>query len=349
MFVKLKKEFKLLSWQKCYNNLLRLQKRIFKSVLVGDLISAYKLQNLLLCSNSGRLLAIRLITQLNKDSILGDINQDYFFSFTERFYLNSVLKRDVFTWKPKSFGNFVYFSQEGYSIEVKLPCLIDRCWQVLVQFALEPAHQSSFSPRSLDITSSFSYSRLQYLIFLNLQHSSFGYQKRILIANFSKCLSVFNLNILMRKIISCKNLKVSLFFTFLSGFNFTSVLFPELERYFPLPFFLLSILFHGLEYFNDSIRCGTKVLIFLLPSHNESVIVRNLFKFVSNIGLDVLKGSYEIYSVFSGFDFLSWNFKIINKSCIIRPSFDSFNSFFKRVKNIITNSNYGAVWFFNLL
>ena len=102
MFVKLKKEFKLLSWQKCYNNLLRLQKRIFKSVLVGDLISAYKLQNLLLCSNSGRLLAIRLITQLNKDSILGDINQDYFFYFKERFYLNSVLKRDVFTWKPTS-------------------------------------------------------------------------------------------------------------------------------------------------------------------------------------------------------------------------------------------------------
>lgn len=338
-------ELKLLSWDKCYNNLLRLQRRIFKSVLVGDTISVCKLQNLVLTSNSARLLAIRLVTQINKDDGIDKINKNSFFSLKERFFLNFILKKNVFNWKPSKFEKFVYLTKESLSIEVTVPSLVDRCWQILVQFALEPAHRSIFSPRSLDITSSRSDFRLHYLLYLNLQYSSFGYQKRVLIIDFFRCLSLFNVNNLLKKLICSKDLKFSLFLSFLLGFNFNFVVVPELEKYFSLPFFLLNVLFHGLEYYYDGIRYGYRTLAFLLPIQDEISLFKNLCKFIVNIGLDISKSKVEVYSVYSGFDFLTWNFKVINKCCVIRPSFDSFNSFFRRVKNIITNSNYGAVCF----
>lgn len=54
-----------LSWKKSQNNLYFLQKRIFKSILVGDIKRALRIQKLIIHSNSARLLAIREVTQVN--------------------------------------------------------------------------------------------------------------------------------------------------------------------------------------------------------------------------------------------------------------------------------------------
>lgn len=345
MLSKLNLELKLLSWEKCFSNLLRLQKRIFKSVLVGDIISAYRLQSLLLCSNSSRLLAIRLATRLTDKSYFFDVDKKPFLSVTERFLLNSILKKEVFKWRPRKYINLVYITKDGLSINLKVPGLIDRCWQVLIQFALEPAHQAIFSPRSLEFNSSFGNYRVQHLIYLNLQFSSFGYQKRLLRIDFSNCLNKFNLNLFLKKIISFNDVKVSLFLSFFSGLSFNCICIPELERCFPFPFFLLNILLHGLEFFYDGVRYGPVLICFLLPLSSESLTIEKILNFISNIDLDHSKKFVNLYSVESGFNFLFWHFKVVNKSCVIRPSLDSFNLFFRRVKNVITNSNYGAVCF----
>ena len=54
-----------LSWRKSQNNLYFLQIRIFKSILVGDLKRALRIQKLIIYSNSARFLAIREVTQVH--------------------------------------------------------------------------------------------------------------------------------------------------------------------------------------------------------------------------------------------------------------------------------------------
>lgn len=44
-----------------------------------------------------------------------------------------------------------------------------------------------------------------------------------------------------------------------------------------------------------------------------------------------------------GFDFLNWHFKLYNSDIICSPSIESYRFFLGRVKNIVNNSNYGAV------
>ena len=57
--------WKLFSWKKAQNNLFCLQKRLFRSVQVGDIHNSLKIQRLILSSNSTRLLSIRKMTQLS--------------------------------------------------------------------------------------------------------------------------------------------------------------------------------------------------------------------------------------------------------------------------------------------
>lgn len=62
--------FSLLPWEKARLNTFRLQRRISKSISVGDFFYALKLQKLLVLSNSARLLAIRFVTQTSKSKFL---------------------------------------------------------------------------------------------------------------------------------------------------------------------------------------------------------------------------------------------------------------------------------------
>ena len=55
--------WKNLNWKKFQKSLLRLQRRVYKAVQVGDKRKARSLQKLILKSKSARLLAIRKVTQ----------------------------------------------------------------------------------------------------------------------------------------------------------------------------------------------------------------------------------------------------------------------------------------------
>ena len=63
--VKTSESWKALPWKKFRRNLFRLQKRVYKAVLVGDKRKARSLQKLILKSTSARFLATRQVSQLN--------------------------------------------------------------------------------------------------------------------------------------------------------------------------------------------------------------------------------------------------------------------------------------------
>jgi RNA-directed DNA polymerase len=66
--------WKRFSWKKSKSNLFCLQKRLFRSVQVGDIKNSLKFQRLILSSNSSRLLSIRKVTQLSSKRKIAGID-----------------------------------------------------------------------------------------------------------------------------------------------------------------------------------------------------------------------------------------------------------------------------------
>lgn len=101
-------EIKSLSWKKCQVNLFRLQKRVFKSVLVNDKKKAFQIQHLIAISNSSQLLAIRDVTQLSSNRKIAGVDGKVFLTFAERLELNTFLRLNVYKWKPQR-ATLIYF------------------------------------------------------------------------------------------------------------------------------------------------------------------------------------------------------------------------------------------------
>src|SRR5262245_19388889 len=59
-------DWSTLPWRKLEHHTFRLQKRIFRAAQRGNVLAVHRLQQLLLCSRSARLLAVRKVTQDNQ-------------------------------------------------------------------------------------------------------------------------------------------------------------------------------------------------------------------------------------------------------------------------------------------
>ena len=94
-----KREFwKTLPWKKFRRNLFRLQKRVYKAVLVGDYRKAKSLQKLILKSKAARLLAIRQVTPIHAGKKTAGIDGKASLNYEERFLLEKSLKSQYSNW-----------------------------------------------------------------------------------------------------------------------------------------------------------------------------------------------------------------------------------------------------------
>jgi hypothetical protein len=104
-----------LPWKKFRRNLSRLQRRIYKAVLVGDYRKAKSLQKLILKSTSARLLAIRQVTQLNAGKKTPGIDGKAKLTFEERFELSDELKRHGSDWHHQAdFSRYLFDGAIAY-------------------------------------------------------------------------------------------------------------------------------------------------------------------------------------------------------------------------------------------
>lgn len=329
-----------LSWEKARSNLYRLQKRIFKSVLVGDLQKCLQIQKLLISSNSACLLAIRLVSQ-TESKLTPEKKLNLSLSFTEKFDLVRILQKNSTNWSPQKSKN-IFFRQHESSIYKKgLFTFADKCWQTLITFALEPAHEAIFSPRNFGSRNSLCVYDAQKLLFLNLNKASYGFQKRVLILKFRYTYESFDYNILLKKIIAPRSIKLGIFRFLKSGFYpcFNDAFFSSTLN---LENLLANVMFHGVESISNSVRYGSNFLIFLNPADDESLVITKLNKYFSFLGSNFFLENLKIYSVYEGFNFLNWHFKLYNNSLYCSPSIENYRNFLKRVKLIINNSNYGS-------
>lgn len=313
---------------------------IEKAVLVGDITNCLKLQRILLSSNSARLIAIKYATNIFLKNNSFETNSKFSITFLEKLKLNKYLFLNTFNWKPQKLKKFYFLKENGMTQEQNVFSIEDQTWHILVKLSLEPSYEPIFSPLNFGFRSKISVHDAQKFLFLNLGKNSYGFQKRVLILNFSFLKYSINYNVLLRKIILPKSIKVSLFKFFNSGFlvNF--------DNNNTLSSLLANILLHGIEEEVNCMRFGSQILIFLFPIDNEVFIFNKLHYFLGSIGFHFNISDLSVCSLKEGFDFLGWHFKCTSSGDLFcSPSLVNYRIFLKRVKNIINNSNYGAVRF----
>ncbi len=330
------------SWNNCTKLLFKFQRRLYKSFYVQDLKSALIIQKFILKSNCARLLSIRYVTQVSLNKRIPGIDGKVSLTFSERFQLNELLKKNVYKWQPKPSRSHLVSNKEGNFETFNVFVISDRVWQSLVNFSLEPIHEVLFYPNNLGFRFGRSFYEVQKRVFFNLNRNSLGKLKRVLQVDVAQDLSSFNNTYLLRKLLAPRSIKVGLFKFFKSGFKlgFINVLLDGVE----LENLLANVLLTDLDFLHNSIRYGSRILYFLRPLDNEVLLLNRLKSFSLDSNLDFSKFSLSIIDPFKGFDLLGWNFKLSPQEFLIStPSNSYYQNFIRRIKRIINNSNYGSL------
>jgi retron-type reverse transcriptase len=336
-------DWKSLSWDKSLEKLFFLQKRLYKCFFIGDFKMVLILQKLILRSNCARLLAIRYVTQISPYKKIAGLDGKVSLSFMERYELNQFLKIHFNNWTSQSLRKVLIVGKDGTNNLICIPTISDRTWHFLIKFCLEPVHEASFHPLNFSFRSGYSLYDLQNYIFLTLGVKAFGNQKRVLFINLEKCLNSFNSNYLLKKIIAPRSIKLGIFRLLKKNFPLS---FPSEEKleFIDLSILLANILFDGIESLHNCVRFGYFCLYFLKPLDNEKFIFSKIKNFLCSTGIDQRLLTMQIGTTSEGFDFLGWHFVLLknNFELVSLPSLNNYQTFLKRVKHIINNSNYGS-------
>lgn len=350
-----------LPWKQFRRELFRLQKRVYKAVCVGDMRKARSLQKLILKSRAARYLAIRKITQLNQGKKTAGIDGKAKLNFQERLDIEPILQKCVNNWKHNALREIPIPKKDGSTRKLRIPTILDRCWQCLALFALEPAHEATFHENSYGFRPGRSAHDAHRQVFNNLSQAN-GINKRIYELDIESCFDKINHSSIMDNLIAPSGLKLGIFRCLKAGQN------PEFPEQgtcqggviSPL---LANIALNGIEEIHKYHRCGNKItnktkekdiiypcvryaddlVFFLRPEDDAEELSSKINKFLAARGLKIKSSKTKLTASTDGFDFLGWNF-YVQKNGKFRsvPSEENFKKFRKKVKSIINNANYGA-------
>lgn len=139
-------EWKTIPWKRVEREVFKLQKRIYRASLQNDRKKVHELQRLLMKSQSGRLLAVRRVTQDNQGKKTAGI--DGVKSLTPKQRLN--LSKNLKVEGNASPVRRVEIPKPGSTEKrpLGIPTMRDRATQALVKLALEPEWEAKFEPNS---------------------------------------------------------------------------------------------------------------------------------------------------------------------------------------------------------
>ena len=323
----------------------------------GDTRKVRNLQKLLLKSQSAMMLAIRQVTQLNQGKRTAGVDGKSSLNFKERFELLENLQRNAEDWKHQGLREIPIPKKNGKTRILKVPTIADRAWQCLVKYSLEPAHEATFSKRSYGFRTGRSAHDAQKYMFTNLNSKANGKDKRVIELDIRKCFDRISHKTIMDNLTAPKSVKQGIFRCLKAGINpeFPEQGTPQGGVVSPL---LANIALNGIEevaqkgytkrqiklsHCPNSIRYADDMVIILKPKHNAQEILDNIKDFLAKRGMEISEEKTKITSATDGFDFLGWNF-YVQKNGKFRstPSEENYQTFKKKVKNIVNSSNYGA-------
>ncbi|NEQ86893.1 MAG: RNA-dependent DNA polymerase, partial [Moorea sp. SIO2I5] len=330
-------------WKKHRQNLFRLQRRVYKAVQAGDLKKARSLQKLILKSRAAQLLAIRQVTQLNKGKKTAGVDGKSSLNYRERMELAEALNHCGSDWHHSGLRKVPIKKKNGKTRMLKIPTIADRAWQCLIKFALEPAHEATFSAHSYGFRTGRSAQDAQKQLFNNLRSCSNGNTKRIIELDIKKCFDRINHTCIMNALIAPNSIKQGVFRCLKAGINpeFPVQGTPQGGVVSPL---LANVALNGIEDIHTCIRYADDMVYVLKPKDDADLILTKVKKFLAERGMEISEEKTKLTKTTDGFDFLGWHFKVIEKTGKFNctPSKENYEAFRKKVKAVVNCSYYGA-------
>ncbi|NEO63942.1 MAG: RNA-dependent DNA polymerase [Moorea sp. SIO4G2] len=331
-------------WKKLRQNLFRLQKRLYKAVRAGDLKKARSLQKLILKSRAAQLLAVRQVTQLNKGKKTAGIDGKSSLNYQERMELVETLSDYASDWKHSRLREIPIPKKNGKVRMLKIPTIADRAWQCLVKFALEPAHEATFSADSYGFRTGRSAQDVQKRLFNHLKASKNGSNmvKRIIELDIKKCFDRIAHSSIMDRLLAPACLKQGIFRCLKAGINpeFPEQGTPQGGVVSPL---LANIALNGIEDIHTSLRYADDMVFILKPKDDAEKILQKVKEFLAERGMEISEEKTKLTKATDGFNFLGWKFRVRKDgkfSCT--PSEDNHRAIRQKIKAVVNNSNYGA-------
>ncbi|NEO80054.1 reverse transcriptase domain-containing protein [Moorena sp. SIO4G3] len=333
------------SWKQHKKNLFRLQRRVYKAVQAGDLRKARSLQKLIMKSRSAQLMAIRQVTQLNQGKRTAGVDGKSSLTYKERFEVLKKLGSSAENWTHQGLREIPIAKKNGGTRMLKVPTIEDRAWQCLAKFALEPAHEATFSAFSYGFRTGRCAQDAQKMLFQNLNSNRNGINKRVIELDIKKCFDRISHDSIMDRLLAPAGLKIGIFRCLKAGINpeFPEQGTPQGGVVSPL---LANIALNGIEEINPKVRCiryADDMVIILKPKDNAEKVLEKIKAFLTERGMEINEEKTKLTKTTNGFDFLGWNFRVQKNGkfrCI--PSVENHRNIRKKIKAVVNSSNYGA-------
>ena len=364
-----------LDWRKIQSIVRKIQYRIYDASRKGESAKVYRLQKFLIGFMPAKLMAVSIVTTLNKGKKTPGIDKQLVIDPQGKMKLAKSLKLDG---QAKPIRR-VWIPKPGKSEKrpLGIPTIEDRAKQALVKLALEPEWEARFEPNSYGFRPGRSAMDAIEAIFLSLR---FNKPKWVYDADIRKCFDMIDHDSLLTKIntfpVMERQLKAWLKAGVMEGFANsakpdeileTSTGTPQGGIISPL---LANIALHGLEnhlsefvanlpmkpYPKANRGKATKVKAlsviryaddFVIIHYNKEILelcIQETHKWLSHVGLSISEEKSVLRDVREGFMFLGFQVIMVMKSeakkykMKIQPSKKSQLKLLKKVKEIIANN-----------
>ena len=325
-------EWKNIPWRKLEVQVFKLQKRIYRASIRGDVKQLRRLQRLLVKSTAAKLLAVRRVTQDNRGKNTAGVDGVKSIRPPQR--LKLALKLEI---SDQAFPiRRVYIPKPGKKEKrpLGIPTIEDRAKQALVKLALEPEWEAQFEPHSYGFRPGRSVHDAVKYIKLDIQRKD----KYVLDADIRKCFDCINHSALLDKLNTFPLIRRQIKAWLKAGVMSGETLFPCKEGtpqggvISPL---LANIALHGLEDYLKSCLPKTKYIngkatswkltvvryaddfLIIHRDLNELKRIKSLAEeWLNKMGLELSLTKTKIVHTFNsldgiepGFDFLGFSFR----------------------------------------
>ena len=183
-----------IDWRKVEKSVFKLQKRIYRAYVNGDVKKGKRLQKTLINSYNSRLLSIRKVSQDNRGKATAGVDKVKSLTPTKRLAMAEDLKPSD---KAKPIRR-VWIPKPGRDEKrpLGIPVMRDRATQALVKAALEPQWEWKFEPNSYGFRPGRGAHDAIEAIFISIKSKN----KYVLDADISKCFDKINHEKLLAKI-----------------------------------------------------------------------------------------------------------------------------------------------------
>ncbi len=309
-------EWNQINWRKLEKAVWKLQKRIFRASIRGDVKAVRRLQKTLMRSWSAKCLAVRKVTQDNQGKKTAGLDGIKSLTPNARLALANQLK---LTGKSKPTIR-VWIDKPGKAEKrpLGIPTMHDRALQALVKLILEPEWEARFEPNSYGLRPGRSALDAMEAIFNNVYMKA----KYVLNADISQCFDRINHQSLLTKLNTFPTLRQQIKAWLKSGVMDGMVLksteegTPQGGVISPL---LANIALHGLEEYITGFKMkGYRPRASLVRYADDFVIIHESKDFVeylqqqaqrwlTGMGLELKPSKTYICHTSEGFDFLGFN------------------------------------------